>query len=245
MSEPDIEGFFRTEGVDLFSEVVIEEVPEPDRGYILSFLPDASSVIVFAKEIPAFVYSMSHKEKTREMLVIAESLDYAAKKLSKTLNEEGIPARPVPLYLPVTITDGKVRGLVRLKQVAAAAGLGTIGKSTLLITPDFGPRVFLDAVVTGRKKQDSKDKTVSGEVNICSDCGLCTKNCPGNAFGPDGIDAFRCTTIRTWVHPAFVPVVKWMLGRPMLLKIAAPFAPWIARHATMPCSRCVADCPKF
>lgn len=244
MACPDIDAFFKTEGIELFSEVGVEDVCEPDRNYILSFLPKAGSVIVFAKEIPDSVYSLPPKEKTKMMLVVAESLDRAAVKLSKQLNDDRIPARPVPLYLPVTITGGKVRGLVRLKHVAATGGLGTIGKSSLLITKDYGPRVFLSAVVTGRK-QEGKSEAAADTVDYCIGCGLCAKNCPGDAFGPDGVDAFRCRTIRTWIHPLFVPVVKWMLGRRMLLEIIAPLAPWIARNATMPCSRCVTGCPKF
>jgi len=151
MNGLDMDGFFRREGIEVFTEVGIADIPAPDRDYICEFLPGAGSVIIFAKEIPAPVYRMPPKEKTREMLAIAEALDKTAVGLSILFNEAGIPARSVPLYLPVTISDGRVRGLVRLKQVAAAGGLGMIGKSSLLITPQYGPRVFLSGVVTGRE----------------------------------------------------------------------------------------------
>lgn len=254
-----IDGFFRSEGIEVFAEVGIADIPAPDSDYIRAFLDGAGSVIIFAQEIPAPVYRMPAKEKTREMLAIVEGLDEIAVRLFHILKEEGIPAKPVPLYLPVTITDGTVRGLVRLKKIAAAGGLGEIGRSSLLITPQYGPRIFLSGVVTGRDVPASGNEKSAAPVSpvspvspesplppLCTGCGLCIKNCPGTAFGPDGrVDAFRCTTIRSWVPPVVVPLAKWVLGRPILLRCVAPFAPSIARVATMPCSQCVTGCPRF
>ncbi|MDD4300029.1 MAG: hypothetical protein PHO78_05175 [Methanomicrobium sp.] len=260
MTSTDIDAFFRNEGICVFTEVNIEDIPAPDRDYISEFLPGAGSVFIFAKEIPSPVYRLSPKEKTREMLVIAESLDKTAKKLSALLNAEGILTRPVPLYLPVTITKTNIRGLVRLKQTAEAGGLGVIGKSSLLITPQYGPRVFLSGVVTTRhiqksgnvmnslpvvKNPDENLKTCAFAAPLCTGCGLCIKNCPGEVFGSSGVDAFKCLTIRPWVPPVIIPIVKWILKRQMLLGFAAPFAPWFARFATMPCSKCVTGCQRF
>lgn len=41
------------------------------------------------------------------MLRIAESLDNAAVRLAGCLDTEHIPARSVPLYLPVRLVDGR------------------------------------------------------------------------------------------------------------------------------------------
>ncbi len=94
---------------------------------------------------------MPPKEKTRGMLRIAEALDNTAVRLAALLEEEQVPALPVPLYLPVRIADGRVQGVVRLKQVAAAGGLGSLGRNTVLFNPRFGPRLLLSGVVTGRQ----------------------------------------------------------------------------------------------
>jgi hypothetical protein len=51
--------------------------------------------------------------------------------------------------------------------------------------------------------------------------------------------------VRAWIAPPLVPLLKWMLGRQVLLKCAAPLAPWIARMATIRCSLCVMECPLF
>jgi epoxyqueuosine reductase len=250
----DIPAFFEDQEIDVFSVVGIGDLPEEDRESIKDFFQDARSVIVFGKEVPVEVYRMPAKDKTRGMLRIAESLDRSAKLLAERLNIENIPAKPVPLYLPVGISHGRVHGLVRLKHAAAAGGLGTPGMNTVLMTPRFGPRLLLSGVVTGKQVTEFPDawsgaaagSPVGTEEPLkCTICGKCAKICPGRAIGPDGVDAFRCRTISAVIPSLLVPAVKWMLGRRMLLSVMAPIAPLIARIATIRCSLCVTECPEF
>ena len=214
----------------------------------MQFFPAAQSVIVFGKEVPVPVYLMPKKEKTKGMLQVAEVLDNTAVRLAALLEKEQVPAKPVPLYLPIRITHGKVQGVVRLKPVAAAAGLGSPGKNTVLFNPRFGPRLLLSGVVTARRVQQSrhaKNNEGKKEDLSCTGCGRCIKVCPGGALGPEGADAFQCRTVSAFVPPVLVPAAKWMLGRTLLLKCLAPLAPWIARTATIRCSLCVTECPNL
>jgi len=244
----DLTVFFLEQGIDVFSEVSIDNLSDEDRSLSVQFFPAAQSVIVFGKEVPVPVYRMPPDEKTRGMLRIAEALDYTAVRLAANLEEEQVRALPVPLYLPVRIADGKVQGFVRLKQVAAAGGLGSLGRNTVLLNPRFGPRLLLSGVVTGRRVQESRQaEWYAGgkEAPACTGCGRCIIVCPGGALGPEGVDAFRCRTISAWVPPVLVPAAKWMLERTILLKCMAPLAPWIARTATIRCSLCVTECPNY
>jgi len=277
----DLSSFFKEQEIDVFSVVGIEDLPDDDRESIKDFFPQARSVIVFGKEVPVEVFRMPTKDKTRGMLRIAESLDQSAIRLAERLNDENIPARPVPLYLPVRIPKGRVQGLVRLKHVAAAGGLGSPGMNTVLMSPRFGPRLLLSGVVTaglvtkfagagmetgsastgtdlltspggetGSERGILRETTDGSEMGAeeslrCTMCGKCARTCPGGAIGPEGVDVFRCRTIRAFVPPVLVPAVKWMLGRRMLLKTMAPLAPLVARVATIRCSLCVTECPNF
>lgn len=238
----DLDSFFREHEVDIFSEVSVSHLSGKDRSSVLEFLPEARSVIVFGREVPAFVFTMAAKEKTKEMYRIAGSLDATARSLAECLNAEQFPSVPVPFLFPVRIIDGRVQGLVRLKQIAAAGGLGSIGKSTLLLTPQFGPRLVLGGVVTARSAQKSGGFE-RPESSLCTGCERCIRACPGHAIGRDGVDAFRCQSISAWIPRCLVPAAKWMLRRTLLLHFVAPLVPWIARHAAMPCSLCVTECP--
>ena len=244
----DLTLFFQEQEIDVFSEVSLDNLSDEDRSSVVQFFPAAQSVIVFGKEVPVTVYRMPPNEKTRGMLRIAEALDSTAVRLAVLLEEEQVPALPVPLYLPVRIADGKVQGVVRLKQVAAAGGLGSLGRNTVLLNPRSGPRLLLSGVVTGRRVQESRQAERypgRAEAPACKGCGHCIQVCPGGALGPEGVDAFRCRTVSAWVPPVLVPVAKWMLERTILLKCMAPLAPWIARTTTIRCSLCVTECPNF
>jgi epoxyqueuosine reductase len=244
----DLTKFFQEQGIDVFSEVSLDDLSDEDRSSVLQFFPAARSVIVFGKEVPVTVYRMQPKEKTRGMLRIAEALDNTAVKLAGRLKEDQVPAVPVPLYLPVRIADGRVQGVVRLKQAAVAGGLGSVGRNTVLLNPRFGPRLLLSGVVTGRQVQQSRQaERCAGreEAPTCKGCGRCINVCPGGALGPDGVDSFRCRTVSAWVPPVLVPAAKWLLERTIFLKCMAPLAPWIARTATIRCSLCVTECPNY
>ncbi len=244
----DLNVFFQEQGIDVFSEVSLDDLSDEDSASVVHFFPPAQSVIVFGKEVPVLVYRMPPKKKTREMVRIAESLDTAAVRLAGLLEAEQVPARPVPLYLPVRIAEGRIQGVVRLKQVAAAGGLGSLGRNTILLTPRFGPRLLLSGVVSGRRIQKSRQGESSAgrkEASLCKGCGRCIRACPGGALGPEGVDAFRCRDVSAWVPPFLVPAAKWILGRSIVQKCMAPLAPWFARRATMPCSLCVTGCPNF
>jgi epoxyqueuosine reductase len=244
----DLKSFFQEQGTDVFSEVSLSDLSDEDRSSVMHFFSEAQSVIVFGKEVPVPVYEMPPKKKTREMLRIAEALDTTAVRLAALLKAEKVPARPVPLYLPIRIADGRVQGVVRLKQVAAAGGLGSLGRNTVLLTPRFGPRLLLSGVVTGRRVQKSlpvENSAGRKEATACTGCGRCITVCPGGALGPAGVDAFRCRTVSAWVPPVLVPAAKWILNQKVLQKCMAPLAPWIARMATIRCSLCVTRCPKF
>ena len=72
------------------------------------------------------------------------------------------------------------RGEVSHKAAAKTAGLGWIGKSTLLVTPELGPRVCLATVLT-----DMPLPVGEPMMNRCSKCSLCVKACPlGVLKGP-------------------------------------------------------------
>jgi epoxyqueuosine reductase len=98
------------------------------------------------------------------------------------------------------------RGEVSHKAAAKTAGLGWIGKSTLLVTPEFGPRVCLATVLT-----DMPLPTGKPMKNGCGSCKMCAVSCPlkalkGAAFADhpkdvsDEIDVKKCGALvnRIW-----------------------------------------------
>lgn len=71
--------------------------------------------------------------------------------------------------------------LVMATRVAAAGGLGKIGRSGLLITDKYGPRVRLGVVTTDLEMiYEAPQKEYC--LDFCRTCGRCSHNCPAGAI---------------------------------------------------------------
>ncbi len=76
------------------------------------------------------------------------------------------------------------------KQLAVEAGLGWIGRQSLLVTPQFGTFVLLGELVIN-DEADLYDTPF--EVSRCGECRRCIEACPNSAILPTkNIDARRC-----------------------------------------------------
>jgi epoxyqueuosine reductase QueG len=76
-----------------------------------------------------------------------------------------------------------------LKDSAALAGLGPIGKNNLFISEKFGSQVRLRAIVT-------EAPLITGipfkENEFCKDCDICISNCPAEALTHEGYSRQAC-----------------------------------------------------
>ncbi|OPY31322.1 MAG: Epoxyqueuosine reductase [Methanomassiliicoccales archaeon PtaU1.Bin124] len=103
-------------------------------------------------------------------------LDQMASMVGSELQRAGYRAMPIPASRRVS--DEKLCGPISHKMVAHLAGLGWIGKSCLLVTPDHGPRVRWISVLT-----DAPLKPLGKPMDQrCGDCRECVKACPVSAF---------------------------------------------------------------
>jgi epoxyqueuosine reductase len=74
-------------------------------------------------------------------------------------------------------------GLVLYPPLAAAAGLGWMGRHGLLITPQFGPRQRIGAIFTSIDNLPiSESNSHSWVGDFCDKCGRCIRTCPSKAI---------------------------------------------------------------
>jgi len=79
---------------------------------------------------------------------------------------------------------------IPLKTVAVKCGLGCQGKNTLVINPEFGPRIKLIALLTNAEL----DADEPYKVDLCGTCQKCVAACPTKALKPYTIEITRCLT---------------------------------------------------
>lgn len=119
------------------------------------------------------------------------------------------------------------------KHWAARAGLGWIGRHTLLITPRWGSWVNLGEIVTVEECSDYSEYSDYSEHseknNFCSKCNRCVAACPNHAIAPDGppmLNVTRCTAYYTTHHQRELPPDIDTRGYTMgcdLCQLACPF----------------------
>jgi epoxyqueuosine reductase len=107
--------------------------------------------------------------------VVSPALNVVATRLAQHLERSGYRALPVPatkLYTPETL-----RSRFSHKLPAHLSGLGWIGKSCLLINPQYGPRVRWVSILT--------DAPLTADAPLdkgCGTCRICAETCPSGAF---------------------------------------------------------------
>ena len=76
-----------------------------------------------------------------------------------------------------------IEGLTDLSKLGQEAGLGYIGKSGLLITPELGPRLKVSAILTTIENLPYSQKNTHKWIkNYCKRCSKCIKRCPEDAL---------------------------------------------------------------
>lgn len=76
---------------------------------------------------------------------------------------------------------------------AQKAGLGWIGKNSLLINKDFGSYVFLGEIILNIELEPDREAK-----NYCGNCTACMEACPVNAIvSPGEVDSSKCISYQT------------------------------------------------
>lgn len=173
------------------------------------------------------------------------------------LEDAGYPAIIVP---PTHVDPWRYEGdprkhqepLLSLRHAAVEAGLGTLGLNGQLITPQFGPRVVLSAVLCS--VDVACDRPMSEALCLGPECGRCLKACPGDVVGQWERDWEACDRYRS---PHGFAQLSEYLGRVIdepdvqkkkaMLRSEASFDLWqsILRGAGVitGCRRCADVCP--
>jgi epoxyqueuosine reductase QueG len=103
-------------------------------------------------------------------------LDILAAKVASMLQKEGYKAYPIPASQ--RFDDQRICAIFSHKLAANLAGLGWIGKSCLLITPEAGPRVRWVTVLTNAPLNPNQGMV----KDSCGSCTECVDACPVQAF---------------------------------------------------------------
>ena len=145
---------------------------------------------------PTMVYYELYKAANDELNLITAQI-------ARFLEQNGIPC----VQIKSTVQDSEVpEGYAKTlrmnfshKMAATSAGLGWIGKTDLLVSEKFGPRLRLATVLTNYRFDNLGTPVTESR---CGKCNICVEACPGQAANGQSwnvhidrdefYDAFKC-----------------------------------------------------
>jgi epoxyqueuosine reductase len=137
-----------------------------------ALLPEQVSVLVLALEHPEAQPEWDWWDGDRGTPGNRRLIDIGQQIRSWLERAHGIHANDLPYYVQA--------GGVFLKDAAALAGLGVVGRNNLFITPEFGPKVRLRAMLIDRSLIPSPPLN---RFSPCTGCPApCSDACPQEAF---------------------------------------------------------------
>jgi len=159
-------------------DLEITELEEPFPRAVVFGLRLSAGVLETIKDRPTLIYK--HHYKTVNWI-----LDQTAFHLARFIEDRGKRSLAVPASQTVDWEEQK--GHVSHKALGAAAGLGHIGRSGLLVHPSFGARVRYATVLT-----DLEFRVDDRSAMTCGACGKCIEACPAGAISEGGVDLQLC-----------------------------------------------------
>ena len=97
------------------------------------------------------------------------------------------------------------------RELAKRAGIGWVGKHTLIIHPRLGSYMFLGGIVM--TVEADNPPSVEPVADHCGTCTKCIDACPTQAITPHRVDARRCISYLTIEHRSAIdPALASMMG---------------------------------
>ena len=173
-------------GMERFSEAPVNFRP-------IDLYPDCKSVIAVGIALPKGLFHVEPRLLYSHFNAnTVHKVDYIVFSAAKIIEiKYGGICVPIPSDNPYEYWDSKTltgKGLLSMKHVATACGIGQIGKSSLLLNPKYGNRLTLGAILTNI---DFESDPVC--ENICiPKCTICLDSCPVLALQNNSVNQKKC-----------------------------------------------------
>ena len=155
--------------------------------------PYCKSVIVIASRIPAGAFRCKSNVPVQYMdMLVLRKMDKVAYRITEELEAAGHPTFVTAAQETEWNLKRASYGRLSTRHLGVEAGLGTLGLEVNILTPEFGPRVYLTGILT--ELELAPDQRITEQVCIGESCSRCLHSCPADAVLHWGIDKRNCAT---------------------------------------------------
>ncbi len=153
--------------------------------------PHVKSVIVIVQRIPVGAFRCKSNVPVQYMdMLVLRKMDKVSYRLAEEIESAGHPSFVVPAQETEWSLKRASYGRLSTRHLGVEAGLGTLGLEVNILTPEFGPRIYLTGVLTELELE--ADAVMTEQVCIGESCSRCLHSCPGSAVLHFGIDKRGC-----------------------------------------------------
>jgi epoxyqueuosine reductase QueG len=155
--------------------------------------PYCRSVIVVANRIPAGAFRCKSNVPVQYLdMLVLRKMDRLSYRLAEELEACGAPSFVTAAQETEWTYKRASYGRLSTRHLGVEAGLGTLGLEVNILTPEFGPRVYLTGILT--ELELKPDRRITEQVCIGESCSRCLHACPADAVLHWGIDKRNCAT---------------------------------------------------
>ena len=213
--------------------------------------PYCRSVIVIAQRIPAGAFRCKVNVPVQYMdMLVLRKMDKVAYRLADELERLGHASFITAAQETEWTFKRASYGRLSTRHLGVEAGLGTLGLEVNILTPEFGPRIYLTGILTELELE--ADRRITEQVCIGESCSRCLHSCPAEAVLHWGISKRDCATeAQEFGFASMLGIGDTLIGDPSnakevfrsrdffgfwqgLLRVVGSFGD---------CPRCLAVCP--
>lgn len=201
----EVTAWLKANGASLVGIASVERFDGAPKGHHpRDFLHEARSVVTFGVALlQQALYWEGHlanselvpPEHQKEVLqnyfyrqtgyvMVNNLLDTMALRISNLLESRGY----LSLFFPATYGTKAIWGFIKeripsksglfsQRHAAVKAGLGEFGLNNMVVTPEYGPRIRFNSVIT--EAELTPNPLIGEKVCLGEGCSICLENCPG------------------------------------------------------------------
>jgi epoxyqueuosine reductase len=171
-------------------------IDAPDGFKPTDIYKECKSVVAFIKKMPSdIIFSDNPIPYTHVADLLYKEIDRIGLLLAYAIEDKNIHVVPVPCDTPYLFWDSERnhgQGILSMRHTGYLAGLGILGRNTLLINEELGNLIYIGAILTNQRLEPDPIIT---DFTCPPNCKKCLRICPQNALDGITVNQYLCRQI--------------------------------------------------